>query len=449
MAVLACQGAPVPVRHAASKAPTSQADAAKASPTPAPRTLKRPAGDVRVLAGQVSVDGYYLQQALGDAVRLDGQTLVLSNNGAALISNNGGALVSDAGGGLVANNGGAVLGKMKWGLLADAPLGIGDQRRVAGIAVSVVDPSTGKPMQLGQDETGKPAYEVLTNQAGGFEVYLVGKVDASTIRVSGTVSGSKDDRLAYDVFTGNQAQQVTVDEDTALVGRFLRTIWSAQVEHMALVLSGQLPPDQQHGGFGGPGGGFGGPGGGFGGPGGGDGLFAVAADQVKAALKQAHSETWTRPQLRAVAATTSEAMLAGIDFGTLKSATSDKLAMEELREVVAIARQKTAEAMQGGKDFHDEPFLARVNAKLPTAEQYVIKRPTDLLDFCDREILASPDRTQQNTLLEVFGVIEVPPEAFGQIFAAVLTVDLAVLARIQEPGALEAIKAIILRGPQP
>ena len=136
---------------------------------------------MHVLGGQVSVDGFYLQQTLGDAVRLDGKTLVLSNNGAGLISEAGGGIISDNAGGMISNNGGAILGKMKRAVLDAEALAIGDQRPVAGILVRVVDPSTGQALALGQDEAGQPAYEVATNAAGGFEVYLPLKVDVITV----------------------------------------------------------------------------------------------------------------------------------------------------------------------------------------------------------------------------------------------------------------------------
>lgn len=302
LALSACQVTAVVPEPAKPAAPRTQASASpRATPAPAatpsvvplavvtpavapsglalvaPPKLLRPTGSVAVLAGSVVVDARFAIAQGGATLLTDaGTTLVavagasvLSHNGGQVLSHNGGQVLSHngslvvaagdgnvivpAGAGLVAaggmnsqNGGGLVAaGGLNYGLLqaaasAEPQPAPGTELPAAGMIVSIVDLRSGKQIALGQDAAGKPVYEVYTNAKGAFELYVPAELQG-TVRVDARVPGASDPRLAYAVLVPPGGQPATIDEDTALVTRFLIDSWRGRMTQLMVKLV-QDPP---------------------------------------------------------------------------------------------------------------------------------------------------------------------------------------------------------------
>jgi hypothetical protein len=104
----------------------------------------------------------------------------------------------------------------------------------AGMLVSVVDMNTHQYLSLGQDANGQPVFSVYSNAKGGYEVYLPSGTDTSNVLVVASAPGSSDGRLAYNLITrgGQQAQDVT--ETSALVTRYIRTVYARRFGRLLL-----------------------------------------------------------------------------------------------------------------------------------------------------------------------------------------------------------------------
>jgi hypothetical protein len=208
---------------------------------------------------------------------------IISNNAGTLISDHGGGLISDHGGGLISDHGGGIISDHGGGLIGPngasfrllAEAGAAGEAGVtgtagatgeasatstasasatptstptaaatasgaaspgttaagapqpgtivpaAGMAFRAVDLQTGLPLPLGQDAQGRPAYEIVTNAQGAFEVYLPAAA-VNTVRfVAAPVTGT-DARLLTDDLESHPSQAVTLDEDSAQVVSYIR-----------------------------------------------------------------------------------------------------------------------------------------------------------------------------------------------------------------------------------
>ena len=106
--------------------------------------------------------------------------------------------------------------------------------------VSVADLRTGKPVALGTDQAGKPVYEVYSNAKGAFELYVPADL-AGTVRVDARVPGATDPRLTYAVLVPPGGQPAKIDEDTALVTRFLGDSWRGRMAQLMVQLVADPP----------------------------------------------------------------------------------------------------------------------------------------------------------------------------------------------------------------
>lgn len=217
--------------------------------------LLKPPGDFKTLSGTVQLEAaYVVGQRAGQLLSNNGAGVlalsgagglvannggnIISNNAGTLISDHGGGLISDHGGGIVSDHGGGLIGPngASYGLLAETGASgeasaaaspaagtppAGTIVPAAGMAFRAVDLQTGLPLALGQDAQGRPAYEIVTNARGAFEVYLPAAA-ANTVRfVAAPVTGT-DLRLLTDDLESHPARAVTLDEDSAQVVSYIR-----------------------------------------------------------------------------------------------------------------------------------------------------------------------------------------------------------------------------------
>lgn len=273
----ACQlpaGAPDPKRTSTPVRPADDAPR-KASPTPsapaaspAPPALAKlvaPAGAATPLSGEVRLDaGYMVAAGAGNIlshngglivaagglnlIGMDGASLVaagagnvISHNGGLILSQNGGQIVAAGAGNVVGHNGSQFR-------LAQAPDAAptpppGSLTAAAGVEIRVFELASGKAVALGVDAKGAPVYGVLTDAAGRYALFVPQAI-AGNVLVQARVPGQADPRLAYDLVAapgasgfGASGFGAAVDEDTALVTRYLRRAFARRLE--AVLAKGQ------------------------------------------------------------------------------------------------------------------------------------------------------------------------------------------------------------------
>jgi hypothetical protein len=226
------------------------------------------------LTGHVQLDPQVLAAKGGAILSNNGSSIAVAIGGA-VIANNGSNLISDAGGTLIAGNtgnfiasdagsggtaasspGGALLAA--GGLLSDhgaALTGSGSaltsktkytlqqvQERppTAGMLVSAVSLKTHKYVPVGVDPDGKPVYAIYSNLQGGYELYLP-KAEEGNVLVVASAPAVHDDSLVCNAFTPVEAaQQVALDEDTALATAHIRRLFVAR---LASLLTGNFGDD--------------------------------------------------------------------------------------------------------------------------------------------------------------------------------------------------------------
>jgi hypothetical protein len=241
LALAAC-GPVTPPSMKAGKTPRPVSAAAKSpspSPTatPAPALLARPAGDVKVVTGVVRIDASYAVGAAGARlISNNGGTAVAA--GGALVSNNTGNLISEHGGSLISDTGGSIISDTGGSYrLAEQPTpGQGEVLPAAGLVVAVRDLASGQLLSLGSGPGGKPVYEVLTNAAGGFELYVPANAGSLLLESRFPAASGKaaDPRLQYDLLSDAPTQALVIDEDTAQVSRYARNTWKSTVTKFVL-----------------------------------------------------------------------------------------------------------------------------------------------------------------------------------------------------------------------
>lgn len=217
---------------ATSEAPASARPTASAVPSVASQaplaTLLKPATATRTFTGVVRIDAAY-------AVSAGGAGIVSNNGGTAvaapgqLVSNNSGNLIANNGG-VISNNGGSLVGNNSAGYAilqaaaaaSPAAPGVGTILPAAGMVLQARSLRTSALVPVGVDGEGEPVTAVLTNAAGGFELYLPEDEPALLFEARFPGEGAKDQRLSYDLLpTGTEAELV-IDEDTAQVTRYVR-----------------------------------------------------------------------------------------------------------------------------------------------------------------------------------------------------------------------------------
>jgi hypothetical protein len=219
--------------------PTPSARASRApSPSPAasakPTLLARPAGQVTVLSGQVTLDANYIvAQGAGNVISTDGSSLI--NNGGstlaveegnAIIGNDGASLINDGGSTLI-NNGGST-----YQLQAAATVPLGQLLPVAGAQLAVRSLDTGELLPLGRDAAGKPVTTIVSNRQGRFEVYLPAG-GSGNVRVEAAFKAG-DGVARYASLTANAAGACQVDEDTHETAEFERDAFAGRLASLSL-----------------------------------------------------------------------------------------------------------------------------------------------------------------------------------------------------------------------
>ncbi|MDB5099768.1 MAG: hypothetical protein JWM80_4189 [Cyanobacteria bacterium RYN_339] len=223
----ACKITPVDVPTP--KASKAVATASAAPPKPGPNLLKRPAGDVSVLTGSITLDANYIvAQGGGNLIANDGGSIITHDGGSlvvdqgnAIITHDGGSLIGNDGGGLIGNDGGGLIGNdgASYALLAAQEVPVGQMLPIAGAQVAVRSLDTGKLLPLGNDADGNPVMTVVSNRQGKFELYL--PAGGTNVRVETAFHTGGDKVQAYGALSTGATGSCTVDEDTQLVSQFI------------------------------------------------------------------------------------------------------------------------------------------------------------------------------------------------------------------------------------
>ncbi|MFN3429624.1 MAG: hypothetical protein ACK46X_06695 [Candidatus Sericytochromatia bacterium] len=185
----------------------------KATPKPADKAL---------LSGLLKMDAHYVISAGGGNVISAGGGNVISAGGGNVISAGGGNVISAGGGNVISAGGG------NYRVLADASVPVGTVLPAKGMVVVPVSLVTGKPV----------GEAVFTDERGHYEV-AIPKAMAENVRLVAAVPGKSatdpivtNRRLQYAVVAAPDAgSDVTIDEDTALITRYMRVIIRHQIRN--------------------------------------------------------------------------------------------------------------------------------------------------------------------------------------------------------------------------
>ncbi|MDB5098647.1 MAG: hypothetical protein JWM80_3068 [Cyanobacteria bacterium RYN_339] len=186
-----------------------------------------------VAAGAIiSNDGASIISNDGASLAVRGGNLVVPN-GQALITNGGGSLMTVGNSGtLITNDGGSLH------LLAAAGPAPGTELPAAGMWLGAVSLATGKPVPVGVDAQGKPAYLVTTDLAGGFKLYLAPDV-RQTVRLVARVPRSTNPRLRLQwAVEPAHGQDLALDQARAQATSALRVALLARVGNLVLTDDG-------------------------------------------------------------------------------------------------------------------------------------------------------------------------------------------------------------------
>ncbi|MDB5099870.1 MAG: hypothetical protein JWM80_4291 [Cyanobacteria bacterium RYN_339] len=225
LAIAACDAGRVVTPPKRTSAPTTVAAASAtpaAGPTVAaspvasgPATLRKPDGQFTTLSGTITVDPTYMVAT--------GAGKIVASGAGNIVASGAGNIVASGAGNIISGNGSAAIARSRRVLATeDGAL------PASGMEISVLDLASDEPLALGKDPAGQDVYTVLSDAAGGYEVYLPPEV-ASNVLVVARVTGKDDPRLAYDVATTPGAK-VTLDEDSALLTRFIRQTYASAMQ---------------------------------------------------------------------------------------------------------------------------------------------------------------------------------------------------------------------------
>jgi hypothetical protein len=327
-------------------------------------------------------------------------------------------------------------------------MAFGTLLRAAGMEIQVVDMATNKPLVLGQDAQKHEVLSIVTNAGGGFKVYLPATLDARNVRLQASALGLADERLIYQTLAPFKANDAaTMDEDTALLARYVRGAFAARIERVFkdaqtkgsfIALVGQDTPPALTG------------------------LIQSIGGKVEAASAEAHAERYTDAQRRAGALAAADAILSNMPLEEVQSVGGKKLMMEELRDVLHGFRDATAATMRsrptpaaGQGYFQDEPWLVEANRAAAEGDRFVVQTPADLGEFVLRHILTNPDKVKQRTLSDVFVSVGYDPANYQRVQDAMtgLLDQIMIVLLPDEAGndsvAMKALLQAIKAGPQP
>jgi hypothetical protein len=328
-------------------------------------------------AGIVTNNSSRLFIRVGAGILSDNGAGVLSYSGAGILSDAGGGLVSNNSGNLVSNNGSGLVSKVKWRLLQQATspqAEFGTQVPVAGMSVAAVSLRTGKILNglvVQTDTEGRYTLKVPADLQETFAIHG---------RVSQTVAGAlvDDPRLRYTVIVpAKHTTENNIDEDTALVGRYVRLLTKSQMDF--LLTDPSLSKDRQQA------------------PTINDPqmdaatqtlLLGVLQDVAKA-LKDANLPAEKIPQMTQRLA---DSALAYIDLDAVKidrqntawkdapDATALQALVATLQQVREAARSKM---LQDPSFFDHQDYFQQANADRKAAglTPFTIRRPSDAVDF--------------------------------------------------------------------
>lgn len=382
MSVTACQGLPVtaskrlPFAQAVSTLATLATTAPSATPTAqpsAPPTLgpsPSPQAATIALRGEVSIDASYVLalgrgQVIGNngsgVVKLSGSTMlddadigILSHNGASILSHNGGSLISDKGGTIISQNGAGYA-------LLDVP-SVGEVLPAEGMGVRALSLTTGKALG--------PA--VATDSHGDYTLTIPAS-ERDNVLVVAQVPGASaadpilaDPRLLYSVTASPGGASQVLDEDSALVTRYLRQSYSAVLLQFLqskpgapLVFTVPLPAGTQA-------------------------IAQSLADQLRqeAAGVPAASYPALADRLADVALSQVDLAHAHIDATGTPWKGPDELAVPAMVAIMRAVRTAASAKMSADPHYFDSaPYVLKINAARPAEAAYHIVRPSDLGDF--------------------------------------------------------------------
>ncbi|MDB5098661.1 MAG: hypothetical protein JWM80_3082 [Cyanobacteria bacterium RYN_339] len=437
---VACLGACQPdasrvkVRAAASSTPGARSSAGPAAATAA--TLQRPPGDVRALAGLVEIDARYAADSAAGRV--------ISNNGSGVVAIGAAGAGLAAGSNVISNNGSGIISDHAAGALpvrgvgfellqATPPPLVGVTAPAAGMALRAYDLTTAASLSLGVDAAGKPVYEVLSDGAGKFQVFV--PAGASTnVLLTATAPGSQDPRLGYTAIATSGT--AGIDEDTALASDLIRRGYGRT---MLLLFNTGVPDDEA--------------------------LKAETPEdrpKIQAGAKRLRDrvaaiggKTWPLAKQQDVAQRIADIIMARYDRkrdlcdGSTES-TFDAYARVMHAERLAVT-SKMQELVGQGQDplafFAGRSYITRANAGRDVP--YQIKKPADWVFVVGDFYITHGDLTNTQSLVglfEAFSDLEVPSDTLPTYVAAYHGDQHAarrILYLDPDNGALPAINAVL------
>jgi hypothetical protein len=456
----AARSAPTPLAPAATSQSTN-ANSPNAAQLGARQTvgglLGRPKTPSVTLQGQVLVDASYVVSAgtgslisnNGGAILAAGATRfagggLISDKGSGLVANNSGNLIdtdgnsviSDHSSGIISENGGALISDKGAGAAANVvsdrastqrPFGVlnteaspttapkpvyGTQLPAAGMQIGVLSLATHQRLPLGSDSAGNPVYSVFTNLSGGFQIYIPAAEQANVLVLT-NVPATTDVRQHYDLLVPTQSKSSQVlDEDTALVSRYVRTAFVSRLAHLLVddpnvAICAIDSADV------------------YTGP-----LATAMTDLVRqihnAALKAGvHGNPVTDPAVRALATRCADVTLARLDLSTFKldKTTSPywgehnphqipQPVTEAMVTVLKAVREKATFRLATEPGFFEqEPYFKTAVACKPVA--YSIKKPADVNTFIVDEFMSTNTADAIEWAKQILLSMDVGEDEFG------------------------------------
>jgi hypothetical protein len=164
---------------------------------------------------------------------------IVAAGGGNIVAAGGGNIVAAGGGNIVAAGGGnySLLAEVAASLVpsvAPSPIKVkpGTILAGAGMLVSAVSLTNHKYVPVGVNASGQPVYVVYSNAKGEYKLYLP-KEEVGNVLIVTNVPGTQDTRVVYNVLTSlAKAQTVSIDEDTALAGRFLHRAFEQRLQQI-------------------------------------------------------------------------------------------------------------------------------------------------------------------------------------------------------------------------
>ena len=179
--------------------------------------------------------GNLVAAGAGNLVAAGGGNLV-GPDGASLVAAGAGNMVAAGAGNLVGPDGASYrLGPQVPGyrLAQAAAPAFGTQLPAAGMLVWVKSLETGNPVPLGLGPDGQPAFAVFTDAAGRYDVH-VPAAQRDTVMVVAEVPFRNDRRTGYGILAAQLDGERAIDEDKALVTRYLRLAARTRFDHFLL-----------------------------------------------------------------------------------------------------------------------------------------------------------------------------------------------------------------------